>query len=328
LELIALLDFFSLSINILSLLVLITKWKKKFSTTTKAFLLLALTANLIYNLSNFMEWSNISLILVPIEDYIQMLTPLSWLFFIYAVVQDLNQNKLRRIYKDAELYKDLFTHDINNIFQSILSANEYLDKTLKKEEKQKDYFPLLKIIYNQVSRGKKLTSDIIKLSKLKGSNELKPVKIYPILCDTINHVKETFKSKNISIDIQISDKDVKILANKFIRDLFENILNNSVKHNQNQDILVKVIVKKYPTDNEQFIKISFIDNGIGISDAMKELLFSREINKSKMGMGLGLFLVKQIVDLYNGKIWIENRIEGKPSKGSKFNVVFPILEED
>ena len=275
-----------------------------------------------------MEWSNISLILVPIEDYIQMLTPLSWLFFIYAVVQDLNQNKLRRIYKDAELYKDLFTHDINNIFQSILSANEYLDKTLKKEEKQKDYFPLLKIIYNQVSRGKKLTSDIIKLSKLKGSNELKPVKIYPILCDTINHVKETFKSKNISIDIQISDKDVKILANKFIRDLFENILNNSVKHNQNQDILVKVIVKKYPTDNEQFIKISFIDNGIGISDAMKELLFSREINKSKMGMGLGLFLVKQIVDLYNGKIWIENRVGGKPSKGSKFNVVLPILEED
>ncbi len=275
-----------------------------------------------------MEWSNISLILVPIEDYIQMLTPLSWLFFIYAVVQDLNQNKLRRIYKDAELYKDLFTHDINNIFQSILSANEYLDKTLKKEEKQKDYFPLLKIIYNQVSRGKKLTSDIIKLSKLKVSNELKPVKIYPILCDTINHVKETFNGKNLTFDVKISDKDVKILANKFIRDLFENILNNSVKHNQNQDILVKVMVKKYPTDNEQFIKISFIDNGIGISDAMKELLFRREINKSKMGMGLGLFLVKQIVDLYNGKIWIENRIEGKPSKGSKFNVVFPILEED
>lgn len=327
-ELIAVLDFFSLSINILSLLVLIKKWKKKFSTTTKAFLLLALIANLIYNLSNFMEWSNISLILVPMEDYIEMLTPLSWLFFIYAVVQDLNQKKLRRMYKDAELYKDLFTHDVNNIFQSILSANEYLDNTLKKEEKQKDFSSLIKIIYNQVSRGKKLTSDIIKLSKLKDSNELKPVKIYPILCETINHVKETFKGKNLTFDVKISDKDVKILANKFIRDLFENILNNSVKHNQSQDIIVKILVKKYPIHKEQFIKMSFIDNGIGISDARKELLFSREINKSKMGMGLGLFLVKQIVNLYNGKIWIENRIEGKPKKGSKFNVVFPILNED
>lgn len=313
---------------ILSLLVLIIKWRERFSATTKTFLLLALIANLIYNLSNFLEWSNISLILVPMEDYIEMLTPLSWLFFIYAVVQDINQNKLRRMYKDAELYKDLFTHDINNIFQSILSANEYLDNKLRKEEKHKDYFPLLKIIYDQISRGKKLTSDIIKLTRLKNSRELKPVKIYPILCEMIDHVKESFKSKNLFIDLQMSDKNIKVLANRFIKDLFENILNNSVKHNKNQDILVKILVKKFVKSNEEYIKISFIDNGVGISDTMKELLFRREINKSKMGMGLGLFLVKKIVDLYNGKVWIENRVEGKPKEGSKFNVVLPILDKN
>ena len=69
-----------------------------------------------------------------------------------------------------------------------------------------------------------------------------------------------------------------------------------------------------------YIKFEFKDNGIGIEDEKKENLFQRSYYEdiSKGGMGMGLSLVKKIVDKFNGKIWVENRINGDYTKGSNF----------
>ena len=69
--------------------------------------------------------------------------------------------------------------------------------------------------------------------------------------------------------------------------------------------------------------MEFIDNGIGISDARKETIFQRSSERSITGMGLGLSLVKFIIDSYEGDILVKNRIRGDYTKGSNFIIFIP-----
>jgi signal transduction histidine kinase len=75
--------------------------------------------------------------------------------------------------------------------------------------------------------------------------------------------------------------------------------------------------------NGNHIRIEFTDNGIGIEDARKEEIFLRAYNKDKSisGLGLGLSLVKKIIETYKGQIWVEDRIKGDYSKGSNFIIL-------
>ena len=69
--------------------------------------------------------------------------------------------------------------------------------------------------------------------------------------------------------------------------------------------------------------MQFIDNGIGIPDARKEIIFQRSSEKSVSGRGLGLSLVKNIINYYDGDILVKNRIRGDYTKGSNFIIFIP-----
>lgn len=95
-------------------------------------------------------------------------------------------------------------------------------------------------------------------------------------------------------------------------------------HNKNKiiEVLIKVSKEKY--DQIPYIKIEFIDNGIGISnERKKEIFFAREEEESKFKIGLGLSFIKKIVEYYKGKIWVEDKIKGEYSKGSNFKLLIP-----
>jgi len=71
--------------------------------------------------------------------------------------------------------------------------------------------------------------------------------------------------------------------------------------------------------------MEFLDNGIGIQDDKKKILFKEGYRKLKgsKGMGLGLSLVSKILNTFNGKIWVEDRVKGDYTKGSKFILLLP-----
>jgi len=94
-------------------------------------------------------------------------------------------------------------------------------------------------------------------------------------------------------------------------------------HNKSDVIQVEVKLSDLKEDNIKFFKIEFLDNGIGIIDDVKEIIFNRAYKKEKAtsGMGIGLSLVKKIITSYGGKIWIENRVKGDYTKGSNFIVM-------
>ena len=77
-------------------------------------------------------------------------------------------------------------------------------------------------------------------------------------------------------------------------------------------------------DNVKYVKIEFIDNGIGIPDIMKNVIFQRDVKKEKAGgIGLGLLLIKRIMESYDGTVKVEDKTTVDYSKGSNFIVLIP-----
>ena len=117
---------------------------------------------------------------------------------------------------------------------------------------------------------------------------------------------------------------MKVLGGDLLIDVFDNLLHNAVKFcDEDKESIVDIIISKIQADDIEYIKFEFKDNGIGIPDDRKKTLFQElfERDKNKRGMGIGLSLVKKIVDKYEGRIWIEDRIKGNYKEGSNFVVL-------
>ncbi|TFG15169.1 MAG: PAS domain-containing sensor histidine kinase [Promethearchaeota archaeon] len=237
-----------------------------------------------------------------------------------------SESRYRNAYERSDFYKELFAHDIGNILQVINSSAEIIQHYFKSSEKSVDLAEILNMIKEQVMKGKKLISNVHKLSDLEEINlSLYKIDVIHFLEQAIILMQKIHRERDMDIKIKASDEKYYVFANEFLEDLFDNLLINAIKYNDNtrNEILIKISkAKKY---NRNYIKMEFLDNGIGIEDQRKEIIFqrgNREIKGTK-GMGLGLSLVKKIVENYKGQIWVEDKVKGDYSKGSNFVLMLP-----
>ena len=242
-----------------------------------------------------------------------------------------SEDKYRKAYNRAEFYKDLFAHDINNILQNISMGVELNLIKFKELGDIGDLEEINHMIIEQVNRGAKLVSNIQTISQVEQEQlPLKPTDILSILQESISFIQNSFQQKNPEIQLENEFREITIGANEFIQEVFDNILINAIQHGNKSQITVIIKISKEEINETFFYKMQFIDNGAGIPDKMKEEIFLRSYNKSTStgGMGLGLSLVKKIVESYHGRIWVEDKVKGDYSKGSNFVILIPeILQE-
>lgn len=237
-----------------------------------------------------------------------------------------SEEKYREAYNRAELYKDLFYHDINNILSNIKLSIDISEKYLNEPGKEREIKDLYELIKGQFERGTKLITNVRKLSNLENlEKSLKSVKAIKILEEAIIFVQNSRSSNDINIRISSSEKKIITRANEFLIDVFDNLLINAVNYNENPKKEVLIKISRISKENIKYIKFEFIDNGIGISDKRKEVIFQEGFSKEKgsKGMGFGLTLVKKIIESYKGEIWIEDRVKGDYSHGSNFVFLIP-----
>lgn len=148
-----------------------------------------------------------------------------------------------------------------------------------------------------------------------------------ILADsTINLFKEEIKRKNLELDLQIDHRTPNILHGDHNRleQIFVNLISNAVKYTENGSITVK-IEPVQRCERRCEIEFLFSDSGNGIEKEKLDTIFESfyqlesSYSKSKKGVGLGLSIVKQLIDLMGGTISVESR----KSKGSTFTVTLP-----
>ncbi|MFX1567347.1 MAG: ATP-binding protein [Promethearchaeota archaeon] len=240
-----------------------------------------------------------------------------------------SEKRYKTVYSRAESYKGLFTHDISNILHTIGNSIELSQILLEEGSGENEIIENHEVIIQQIKRGKDLVNNIRKLSEIEEFEiPLTPTEINEKLNSAIQFVRVSFQEREVSFNLKSNENEIYVKANELILDVFENILINATRYNKNYCVEIEIDISKWLENDKAYIKLEFKDNGIGIDDTRKNLIFKKENNKNagSKGMGLGLSLVAKILDLYEGKIWIEDRIKGDYTQGSNFVLLIPEAE--
>ncbi|MFW9829201.1 MAG: PAS domain S-box protein [Candidatus Thorarchaeota archaeon] len=248
-----------------------------------------------------------------IEENLELLTIVSEVFK-NVMLRKLAENNLRRSEEtmhqelDKEyFYKELFINDINSIIKNVQGLIDEYDKydsqlILKSKRELLDY------IKDQCINGQILIYIIRKLTMLNETNVvIKPVNLYNVIEDVREFIINNYSNKKINIIVEHPSEDIYVKADKFLIDVFVNILISSIRYNKNQPIEIKIVIFKSRKDDTNYIKVKIIDYQKEILNIGKELIFEKERQKdSKIKeILLGFLLVEQILNNYNGKIWVE-----------------------
>jgi len=240
--------------------------------------------------------------------------------------QELKESEVRykKAYDKADFYKDLLAHDVSNIFNNINASIQLIEIWKEDSEMLRNNGDMIEIIKQQLERGASLVSNVRKHSEIEeGDILVKSVDVIKVINESIKNVLSRFHYREIEINIEKTNEIPNVKGGDLLIDAFENILINGALHNENDMIRIEVNVSEVYKDAEKFVKLEFKDNGIGIIDERKKAIFERNYNKDKStgGMGIGLSLVKTIINSFDGQVRVDNRVMGDHTKGSIFIVL-------
>ncbi|MHA2424182.1 MAG: PAS domain-containing sensor histidine kinase [Candidatus Thorarchaeota archaeon] len=214
----------------------------------------------------------------------------------------------------AEFFNDLMAHDLNNIHQGLMAALELL---LTDSEMPSSLMTMAENALAQVERSITLIRSVRKFSAIQ--SELQPIRsldLYDTYKDSIESIKRTFPERTIEVRTILAPRKFRVLANDLLFDVFYNIFHNSVKFDTNDTVVLDITAKHLDAENSILIRIE--DRGPGIIPAMKQSILDRLERTQSTSSGIGLTLVKQIVEKFQGEIWVEDRVSGDHTKGSSF----------
>lgn len=182
-------------------------------------------------------------------------------------------------------------------------------------------------VFQSAQRLIYIVNDLLDISRIEQGRftiALEPIKVANVLKDVVEELQQNAKTKNLSLELAVAPENMEVTAsadfNK-IRQVFLNVIDNAIKYTNEGYVRVSV---EPQTDK---VLVSVKDSGLGISqETMKNLFqkFSRAKGVTKLhtdGSGLGLFIVKKIMEAHGGNVWAESEGEGK---GSQFYVSIPL----
>jgi len=226
-------------------------------------------------------------------------------------------NSLENSYIREKQFSSDVSHELRTPVSVILTESQYSLEYADTLEEAKDSFS---VIQRQAKRMSELINQIMELSKIEKqiTIDLQKMNFSETVQKILDDYKNLLSEKNIKISKGI-EQNIFINGNKvMIERLLDNLLNNAMKFTKDE-----ISVKLY-SENESCI-MEIEDNGIGISDEDKKLIWGRfyQVNDSRnkkvnKGFGLGLSLVAKIIEQHNASIEVESEL----NKGTKFVTKF------
>lgn len=247
--------------------------------------------------------------------------------------QELKQAK--EMAEEGERIKDQFltnmSHEIRTPLNGVMGMAEILENS-KLDDQQHKY---LNILMESGQHLVRLIDDVFEFSALEsGSVKLQKNRIYlkRFIKNIGKEVLPQARYKGLEMKIEIDPQIPSMLLGdeRYLKDIFENLVSNAIKFTKKGKISVSV--KAVPSKrNEQFrLRVEVIDTGIGIPVNKQNRLFDSfsqldsSTTKEYQGTGLGLAITKRLVDMMSGEIGVES----KPGKGSRFWVELPFEVEE
>jgi len=231
-------------------------------------------------------------------------------------------NQLQRRITQAENFSTDLVHEIRNPLASLKSASEILHDTADINQRIK----LIDILSHDVQRIERLITDysqILKDEVALSKEKIKKLDIEPIIKSVVDDFNNIYKLKRgIKISYKSDGKNkyfINGIENR-IEQIIANLLDNAISFSEdNQNVLVKVSKQ----DNNK-VSINILDEGRGFKEKDTNKIFKRFYSNrpDKFGQhsGLGLNIVKNLVDLHNASIKASNR---EDRRGANMEIIFP-----
>lgn len=242
------------------------------------------------------------------------------------IIERVESERLDELNRMKSYFISSVSHDMKTPLTSIKILAELLQSSTEiKSEKAKEY---LEIIEGETTRLTRLIDNVLEFSKIeKGIKEYRfeNVNLNEIVRVTMKMMQYQLKLYKFQVDVLLSEDEKVIYADKdAVEEAIINLLSNSIKYSaENRFIKVSTLLEN------DFMILSVEDKGIGISKENVDNIFnpffridSKEIQRSG-GAGLGLSIVKHIMDAHKGKIEVQSELR----KGSNFKLLFPVVNQ-
>ncbi|WP_299986760.1 PAS domain-containing sensor histidine kinase [uncultured Pontibacter sp.] len=244
----------------------------------------------------------------------------------FTIVENIDKRKLlelelKKLYDNQETIMHMVAHDLKSPLNNIMLAARLLKETLeepdtKKQEKDEQIFSYVNLISETSDRALHLISELLLIGEIESRYAtLEQTDLKDYIQFHLNSLRVDAERKGIRLLFHHSGKPVfaAIDRSKF-RWVLENLLSNAVKFSQENGQISLTLKEE---GDKKVLQVQ--DNGIGIPAELHATVFQkftkarRQGTKGEPTTGLGLYIVKQIIDEHKGRVWIESQADAGTS---------------
>lgn len=233
-------------------------------------------------------------------------------------------NELKRSNEELKQFAYVSSHDLQEPLRTIASFTQLLERRYKnKLDEDADEF--LDYIVEAAIRMKQQIQDLLEYSRVVTKGEdFELVDMNSVINQTITVLNASIEESKAEI---IIEKLPHVIGDAVqLRRVFQNLISNAIKFRKDEELL-KIRIFAYKSEDGKEYVINIKDNGIGIEEQYFERIFTifQRLHTRDVydGTGIGLSIVKRIIERHGGHIWVESEY----NKGSTFYFTMPYFEE-
>jgi PAS domain S-box-containing protein len=234
----------------------------------------------------------------------------------------------REMSEAANRAKSEFIANMSHELRTPLNSIIGFSKLMKTGYNPDTYFEYLENIINSGARLLEMINNILDLIKIDAGKikfEKRPIRIDAILNTCLNIIKTKIETKNRIFEYTNDDTiNSAILGDESrLEQMFLQLLSNTVKFTKDDGV-----IKINSRINNNSVEVDVTDNGIGIKKELQSQIFDAfymgetGLLREKQGSGVGLSIVKKIIDAHNGSI----SVKSEEGKGTTFTITMPVIE--
>jgi two-component system, OmpR family, phosphate regulon sensor histidine kinase PhoR len=210
------------------------------------------------------------------------------------------------------------SHDLKAPLANIEALVNDITESMNESNQEKRDTSVMLI--DSIKKMRNVIDELSEVSKIEGHYQetIESVSFENILHEVEWTIKDKINESHAHINLDIKEREIEF-SRKNLRSILYNLLSNAIKYKapgRTPEILVKT------EKDAGFVQITVKDNGMGIAEAEKDHIFDQftRLEKGVEGTGIGLYLVKKIVENEGGKILVDSKVGSKVGEGSEFKV--------